>query len=191
MIIDTMDNIMTESVLDQMVEDLGKFIPKESEKSEKYSRVELMETFPLWKIYIDKISDSDSIDNLAKDFGEWHHQIFLDSTPKAFARSFFRPRDKFITIIEFAFSPLAKELNSLIEMINHSKYESLEGKVRLLRVSALSVYAFWLKGTENTFIIADFPKCNQGNDFLPTRRFLSEAEFMRVLSKQMVISGVI
>lgn len=185
-------DLLDENSLRILPEKIGNFIDIDDSKFSG-KNVQLAETFSLWKIYSCSVKETDSVDSLAKNVGYWYHQIMLDGTPKAYAQSLLQ-EDGQLKVVEFSISRLPEEIYKLIKQIDASEaeYAGQDVLVRLLEIPAFFLYAFWLKGHDtNTFVIADFPLCNQGKYDLPTNRFLSESEFVKTLSKLKAYSGVV
>src|SRR5262245_7713918 len=147
--------------------------------------VELLETFELW--HLDGLVEVPGDEVLVRAYfaGRYHHQIVLNDTPAGFAVSSRGDLPEAWTVTRVAPSPFAKDVDDAIEAVDRL-FADATVKVRLLKVRAYLLSAFWLihDGTppfQKFYVIscpASFTFVNRG------QIFQSIDEFVDALAKQ-------
>lgn len=160
---------------------------------EYQGKIKLAETFPLYMLNMDKVEAYNQVLSVVDDIG-YHHQILFDKQALAFAISRLSKRDGAIEIVNFSRSKLAKAIDETITFIeNEDKKSTLELEVRLLKIPAQHLHAFWLlkkvgekMQTESLLFI----NCGLYDREIPCHRFLEEKEFINILINLPSIIGV-
>jgi hypothetical protein len=151
---------------------IADFLPtiRDQLQSELHS-AELGESLKIWELNVQQLMSGypGDLDGLVSDSGRWHHQVFLNGAPLAYAES--RPTADHLTVYSMAVSPLAEKIDQAIGHLSDSDEE-----VRFLVALALRVYGFWMVSTHRVYLI-DVPPAFHSlqyhlNDFLPAGDFL-------------------
>jgi len=155
--------------------------------------VELHETFDVWMLGADKLAAGakagKDLAQLAKPTNHLHHQIkqggtalcsAISSTGKAAAPH----------ISGMALSPLVEKIDRAVDWLDHQSGLEDDPLVRLLKVPAYQVNAFWLvdeAGGDSRVVVIDAPTRLK---HLPLLRVMSSREFIAALLKEKQIVGI-
>ena len=136
---------LSEDVLKQVAGQLAGLVPCVFTAAElEAGPVRLAETFPVWALTADAVArGGQPLLKLARQTGQWHHQIRIARKPVGWARSVpLGPTARSWEVREVFNGPLAGQIAEAIDWLDREVKDDSE--VRLLDVPAYYTHAFWV-----------------------------------------------
>jgi hypothetical protein len=150
--------------------------------------LELTESFAVWTLGLDAVTKPNiDLSQLARQTGQWQHQIKIDGKAEAFARSMpLGPNATDWPVRALFKSHIAERIDEAIDWVDHN----VQGDplVRLLIVLAYHLHAFWLVEAGNSHIlVVDMPS---SYTTLQYRNLYTAKEFLETLAQEQHIIGI-
>lgn len=170
---------------------MGKANPNNLFEKNK-GNIKLAETFPLYRVNINSIKGGKIISIKDAERIGYHHQVLFNKEALAFAISHLS-KDNRYEVGYFSESRLAKELDSVISLIESKESKFPNSEVRLLKIPDLHLFAFWFLEDAKTQVQSNkflFIKYGLYHRELPCGDILDEKQFISELTKLPRIVGV-
>ena len=150
--------------------------------------LELTESFGVWTLGVDAVTKPNiDLAQLARQTGQWQHQIKIDGKPEVFARSMpLGPNSADWSVRALSKSHIAERIDEAIAWVD-SNVQS-DPLVRLLFVPAWHLHALWLVEDEKSHILVvdmpwSFTKLQYGKLYIAK-------EFLETLAQEQHIIGI-
>ena len=181
---------LSDDVLSVVAEQIGAMLPGVYYKEQLSGvDVEIGETFEVWVLGLDAITQPlNELKLLANPRGLWH-QVRIEGLAQVFARSILLgAQPSSCRVVEVFQSKLAGKIDEAIKWIDDKKFPD-DWLTRLLIVPAYQVHAFWLLPDEGAgqILVVDTPA--QSAFIQPAERLPSEKEFLDALRSERPIIG--
>jgi hypothetical protein len=176
-------------VLSVVAEQIGAMLPGVYDQEQlSEASFEICETFELWVLGLDAITQPlNDLRLLTNPVGLWH-QVRLDGQAQVFARSIhLGAQPESWRVVEVFQSKLAGKIDEAIDRIDRKVDD--EWLARLLVVPEYQVHAFWLLNDEGAGQVSVVACPAQLAELLRVERLLSQEEFLEALRGTLPITG--
>lgn len=175
---------LPEEVRRHIAKQVGAMLPRDAGVGFAAS-ARMGESLPVYRLTMEDLQRSDPLSTIGPT-GQWHHQIYRNERPVAFASSFQRSGEEEHQIATVFDSPVAVTLDRAINFAD-SRFPQ-EGEARLLRVASHGVHALWILPQNGPQAL--IPVFEQPLDVDADVRVYSPEEFLDMLRRQGPRSGL-
>lgn len=153
--------------------------------------VKLHETIDVWGLDADAVATATAdLEQLAHPTGRWQHQIKIDGSATAYARTKPIGADPDAWVVtEVVHSEIAGKIDDAIDWLDKQSGISDEAVVRLLVVPAYHLHAFWiLDAGKQSVVVVSAP---EGRTGLQTKVVYTVEKFLDKLRDERHVEGFI